>query len=174
MEEPFCPFCEQAMVRSQSAMEAYYHSYVCNRCHAQLRQMLVRPPEEITPAPAPLTECCLCQSSDLYCFDCGDPVCGKHIRTVEKYADYLSPELAVQMLADHGGQIYCPLCFQATIRRFSLLLRERPVREKSSFNLPVILFLLSLVVIIMIGVQRCDNTDLLRKGVQSEAGHSTP
>ena len=172
MDAPLCPFCNTAMTRTAGRMETYYHGYLCDNCHAELRQQLVRPPRT-NQDPRREADCARCAGSDLYCLDCGDPICGEHIRTVDKYATFLSPELAMEISALHGGQIYCPLCFQALMRRVTGNLSAGVSRSGSSFNLPVILMLLSLVLIIMIGLERCEGRHQLLEETSLEQANDT-
>ncbi len=168
MEDPKCPFCDETMKRHPSQMDAWYRLYVCGACHAELRQMLAAPQEaekspiQEQPVREPGNACPDCAQADLHCFSCDDPVCDSHIRTFEKYAHVFSPELGNRLIENHGNRIYCPLCFKAVFNRFSLEISKPAPKREKTFNLPVVLGLLALVLIIVLGVQRCDNASYLR------------
>jgi len=118
------------------------------------------------PKPAPSESGCpQCLEAELHCFSCDDPICNDHIRTFEKYASVFSPELGAALIENHGNRIYCPLCFKAVFNRFSHEVSRPTPKKEKTFNLPIVLGLVTLVMIIILGVQRCDaSSDLLAKG----------
>ena len=147
-------------------MPAYaglFHVYSCPHCKAELKQQLVLTPEPIPVKAEGHEGCSECAFGDVHCFACDDSLCPKHVRTMEKYAGYFSTELGSDLRARYGGQLYCPLCFQAAIKRFSLEGKDTGPAKPSVFNWPIILGLLSFLVIVLIGLDRCDNAKALKK-----------
>ena len=159
MDKPKCPFCDHAMEPHASSMDAYFRTYICEECHAELRQVLVRRPEEkaetVQVTTPTFNGCPDCQEADLHCFSCDDPVCPKHIRTVEKYGNVFTPELSSLLLERYGNHIYCPLCFKNVFDRFAHEVKAPKTKRPQFFNMPVILFLLAVVLIIVLGLQKC-------------------
>ena len=156
----------------ESGLGGHINLFVCDQCHAELRQVLDRPPEPEPDAKAPVSEvgCPDCLEADLNCFSCDDPICDKHTRTVEKYAHVFSPDLGEKLVATHGNRLYCPLCFKNVINRFSNEVRTAPsIAKPRIFNFPVIIGLLIVMLIIMIGVQRC-SPDFSRQDKETTIG----
>ena len=147
-----------------TSMDRFYRVYLCGHCHAELRQMLVRDPkpyENHQPRPRSWGDCAQCAEAELHCFSCDDPICNQHIRTFEKYANVFSPELANTLIQRYGNRIYCPLCFKAIFNRFSVEMQRPSPQRVRFFNLPLILGITALVLIIVLGVQRCNQTSEL-------------
>ncbi len=161
MEQPKCPFCEALMTRSEGGMGAYFRLFICPTCHAELKQVLVRKPEpkKMEAMVGGLSRACPeCSMGEMHCFSCDDSICESHIRTFEKYAHYFSPELGERLIGQYGNRIYCPLCFQAIFKRFSLEVGRPATTRRRTFRLPVILGLLIVVLIIVLAAQRCSQT----------------
>lgn len=155
MEKPSCPFCDIPMVSAHSKMAEYYHLFVCDNCHAELKQVLVRLPEKKKKAHDEQEACPDCFTSELHCFSCDDPICEAHLRTFEKYSPYLTEELAKMLIDKYGNRIYCALCFQTIFQRFSRETGTQDRKKPQVFNLPSILMLLAAVFMIVFGYNRC-------------------
>ena len=167
-----CPFCTSNMLENErSEFTGYYRLYVCPSCRAELKQTLAQTPQ-VKPTQDQLEDCQDCVFGQVNCFDCGDPICESHIRTVEKYAPYFSKELADVLISKYGSRIYCPLCFQNLSKWFSFeATRVGGIKKPPLFNWPLILGTLSLMFIIMIGVKQCSTYSLVSS--TSESRHET-
>ncbi len=164
MTSPDCPFCDcETLPREVSAFKGLFNSFSCPTCHTEIKQPLKRKPEVKEPADkSQAQECPDCAFSDLHCFSCDDSICENHIRTFEKYAAFVSPDLGEQLIEGYGNRIYCPLCFQNTFNRFSSTLREaKPEKKPKFFNVPLILFLAIVFLILMMGLRNCEGSKAL-------------
>lgn len=156
MEAPLCPYCQVAMKEKEvPAFKGLYRIHTCPSCQVELKQSLVSSPLEKTPNNVH-QECPECAFGDVHCCDCDDSLCPEHIRTIDKYANFLSKDAAEALSEQYAGQIFCPLCFQAAIKRFNLRQQSTKPAKPKLFNIPAILGLLSVLVIIIIGLERCD------------------
>lgn len=161
-----CPFCQTTMEeRHVPAFAGLFRTFACPSCKSELKQPLA---VEHQSAPSSRKNeghqgCPECAFGDVHCCMCDDSLCENHVRTIEKYATYFSEELATDLTARFGGRIYCPLCFQSTIKSASADERTSQLPKPKVFNWPVILGLLSLFVIIMIGLGRCDSATTLKQ-----------
>jgi len=167
MTLPDCPFCQCATVpRDVPAFKGLFYLFSCPTCHTEIKQPLSRRPEEKQSSGTTQTgECPDCAFSDLHCFTCDDSICESHIRTFEKYAAYVSPELGEQLIENFGNRIYCPLCFQNSFNRFTVAIRQaKPEKKPKFFNVPLILFLAIIFLILMMGLRNCDaSTSLMNR-----------
>lgn len=172
---PDCPFCALAMEEKPLAgFEGQLRQFVCPSCQSQLRQPLVVQPKPVArPNPrgasdSPHLECQDCAFGDLNCANCDDPLCTTHVRTVDKYASHLSPELGQLILERYGSRIYCPLCIKTVIDRFAHDLRQDRGKSPRMFNWPIVIGLLLIFFLIILGLKNCDAAVLLERGNQPE------
>ncbi len=172
---PDCPFCALAMEeRPLAGFEGQLRQFICPSCQCQLRQPLVLAPRPVarparaTSSDSPHLDCADCAFGDINCANCDDPLCASHVRTLDKYASHLSPELGKAMLERYGSRLYCPLCVKTVIDRFALELRQDRVKSPRLFNWPVVIGLLLVFVLIMVGLKNCDAAALLERDATHE------
>jgi hypothetical protein len=155
-----CPFCETPLEPIQvQGLGGHFRHFRCGACATEIRQPMAAETGK-RPEPTSGLDCPECAFGDVHCSRCDDSLCEHHVRTFESYRKYFSEDVANQLIQRGGGRIYCPPCFQNTIERESRV-RSAPVKAPRSFNFPIILGLLSLFLIIMIGLRRCDAADSL-------------
>lgn len=145
------------------AFVGLFRVFLCDTCKCEVKQPLGLAP---TPKPRPAQGhegCAECAFGDVHCTMCDDSLCPEHVRTVERYAAYFSRDLAADLTGRYGGRLFCPLCFQAAVKRFSEEAHNVRPAGPRLFNWPVILGLLSVFVIIMIGLKRCDAASALNE-----------
>jgi hypothetical protein len=151
-----------------AGFEGQLRQFVCPSCQSQLRQPLVIQPKPVVRAgqrsDSPHLECAECAFGDLNCANCDDPLCATHVRSIEKYANHLPPELGRAMLERYGGRLYCPLCIKTVIDRFSLELRHDQNVRPRLFNWPIVIGLLVVFALILLGLKSCDAAAVLERG----------
>lgn len=172
-----CPFCDhECQERKDHQLGRYFRIFDCEHCHAELKQNLVRGPEAASDAvSSPNTACEDCMFSDLQCMDCGDPICEKHVRTIGKYAKYLSPEPAALLEQRYGSHVFCPLCFQAAVSRPLYPIKEVG-EKKPTFRAGVILALSVAFFVIVVGLRNCSKADIesLRSAAETRVTSPAP